>query len=184
MEEKYGESTIQNKNSFIEYDKLITENIIKRFSEYTHGLDKIIPWNNSIFVWCGELLFNSIYGVKKNNIFMSGFYQNLTIDLYFLKNNYSENKKTIEQLISNLHLNNNEFMLFTDSENNIIITIKNFPCIQIFFMYEKSFDDLVVDFDFYKGYFDGEKFYNTKQRNRQINLKNPNITPFSTFNFY
>jgi hypothetical protein len=87
------------KNNYIEYH---LDNYLTKLGQYTFGLDKVIPWTESNFVFSGGLLYD---------ILTDRFNQNLMdIDLFFYGNAKSKHK-TINKLLDNLDLEQYNYLI-------------------------------------------------------------------------
>ena len=151
---KDGEIKDMNKNN--EFIKYHDDNFNKKIGKYTFGLDKIIPWENSNFIFSGGLLFD---------ILRDRFSQDLMdIDLFFYGSEKSK-IETINKLLNNLDKNQYDYLIGIH-KSVIYIFIQGIPRIIQLIMTNKSTPESIIsEFDLIHlmFYTNGNEIYHSKK---------------------
>lgn len=156
-----------NSDEFVRYDFDI---LAERIHTYTHGLDKIIPWEKGNFVFTGGLLFDSATNRKQ-------IINTLTdIDLFFYGS--SESKiETFKEILSNLEKNDYKYLVGIIS-SVVFIFIQGIPrIIQLIFTNKSGPSEIISSFDLshVQSYWDGKDFYSRPHTIMQLISKTTKI---------
>lgn len=152
-------------NEYIEYH---CDNFIQKLGQYTFGLDKVIPWEESNFVFSGGLLYD---------IITNRFDQELMdIDLFFYGDAYSK-IKTINKLLDNLD-KEQYYYLIGYRGSVIYIFIQGIPRIIQLIMTNKLKPDQIIntfDLTHIMSYSDGKTIYSNPYTINQFESKKTSI---------
>ena len=142
------------KISDFDYYNFDIDGINKRVSEYTFGLDKIIPWDKLNFVFSGGLLYDAI--IDRKDVFNS--YSD--IDLFFYGTPESK-LDSFKQIL--LNLNSYDYKYLVGINKSVVyIFIQGIPrIIQLIFTNKMSPEEIINTFDLthIQSYWNGEKLY-------------------------
>jgi hypothetical protein len=126
----------------------------QRISTYMCGLDKVIPWDKSNFVFSGGLLYDAVIERKECLDTLAD------IDLFFYGT--SEYKlDSFRQLLTNLDSYNYKYLIGIN-RSVVYIFIQGIPrIIQLIFTNKMSPNEIINSFDLthIQSYWDGKKFY-------------------------
>lgn len=146
------------------YDEYFIKNFNSKLGKYTFGLDKIIPWEESNFVFSGGLLFD---------IIRDRFSQDLMdIDLFFYGSMKSK-IATINKLLDNLD-KNQYYYLIGHNRSVIYIFVQGIPrMIQLIMSNKQDPESIINEFDLshVKSYTDGKKVYCSKSALEYFNAQ-------------
>lgn len=154
---------IDKKNEIL-YDEYEVENFKSKLSKFTFDLDKIIPWEESNFVFSGGLLLDII-----TNRFSQDF---MDIDLFFYGPSSSK-IKTINKLLNNLEDNQYDYLIGHNC-SVIYIFIQGIPrIIQLIITAKENPEKIINDFDIghLMSYTDGKKIYCSKLTIEYLNAE-------------
>jgi hypothetical protein len=138
-----------DKNNYIEYQ---CDNFFQKLGQYTFGLDKVIPWEDSNFVFSGGLLYDIITGRFEQNL--------MDIDLFFYGDLKSKHN-TINKLLDNLD-KEQYYYLIGYNGSVIYIFIQGIPrIIQLIMTNKKNPEEIIDSFDVthVMSYSDGKKIF-------------------------
>ena len=153
-------------NEYVEYFDI---DFKKKLGKYTFGLDKVIPWEDSNFVFTGGLLYD---------IINERFTQDLQdIDLFFYGSIKSK-RNTFNKLLNNLDMNQYNYLIgFIGSV--IYVFIQGVSRIIQLIMTDKTNPEAIVDtFDMthLQFYFDGNNVFGTNKAISQLDTKETDFT--------
>lgn len=175
------ESVDLNNKQFVKNTKyyVFSENDINQIkntiTEYTYELDKVIPWENSNFVWSGGLLYDVL--IKRKECLKT-----LTdIDLFF----YGEPQlklKTFQKILKNLEFHKYKYLVGFN-KSIVYIFIQGVPrIIQLIFTSKLNPQEVIDTFDLthLQSYWNGSELFSKFNPNdkiyAQLNFdKNENI---------
>lgn len=164
----YETNKINETNSNNEYIEYECDNFFQKIGQYTFGLDKVIPWEESNFVLSGGLLYD---------IITDRFDQNLMdIDLFFYGDSVSKHN-TINKLLDNLD-KEQYYYLIGYVGSVIYIFVQGIPRIIQLIMTNKTHPKEIIDsFDFthIMSYSDGTKIFSNPITINQFGTKNTDV---------
>lgn len=139
------------------YQTHYVENFADKISEYTYGLDKVIPWTGNTangFIWSGGLLYDAIIDRKASlNTLMD-------IDLFFYGNNEYK-LKILSQILVNL-TNDGYKYLVGFNKSVVYIFIQGIPrIIQLIFTAKSNPQEIINTFDLthLQSFYNGSELY-------------------------
>ena len=147
--------------NYIEYQ---CDNFYQKLGQYTFGLDKVIPWEDSNFVFSGGLLYDIVTERLDHNL--------MDIDLFFYGDSKSKHN-TINKLLDNLD-KEQYYYLIGYNGSVIYIFIQGLPrIIQLIMTDKKNPEEIVNSFDFthVMSYSDGKKIFSNPDTIEQFETK-------------
>ena len=170
----------ENSKPNAKFNRYDDNNFCQKLGQYTFGLDKVIPWEDSNFVFTGGLL---------HNILNDRFSTDLSdIDLFFYGDSESKHK-TINKLLDNLD-KEQYYYLIGYLGSVIYIFIQGIPrIIQLIMTNKNSPEPIVNSFDMthIMLYSDGTQIFGTDEaiKNLKSNTTRPiNINPNRIIKYY
>ena len=161
MNQNYNNDIQFNISNYIEYQ---CDNFFQKLGQYTFGLDKVIPWEDSNFVFSGGLLYDIVTERLDHNL--------MDIDLFFYGDLESKHK-TINKLLDNLD-KEQYYYLIGYNGSVIYIFIQGLPrIIQLIMTDKKNPAEIVNSFDFthVMSYSDGKKIFSNPVTIEQFETK-------------
>lgn len=162
-------------NSTSTYQTHYVENFTNKISEYTCGLDKVIPWTNDMtngFIWSGGLLYDTIIDRKASLDTL------MDIDLFFYGNNEYK-LQTLSQILVNL-TNCGYKYLVGFNKSVVYIFIQGIPrIIQLIFTAKTNPQEIINTFDLthLQSFYDGSKLYSLPTTINRFKDKLTSINP-------
>ena len=161
-------SSVKQTEKINNYIKFSDEKFTSKLGKYTFGLDKVIPWEDSNFVFSGGLLYD---------IITNRFDSNLSdIDLFFYGSEKSK-LDTINKLLDNLDKEQYYYLIGTN-KSVIYIFIQGIPRIIQLIMTNKTESFEIIDsFDLthVMFYSDGTEIFGTTKAIEQLESKTTDI---------
>ena len=163
--EKNKKNPIINPKKYVEY---LDNKFYQKLGQYTFGLDKVIPWEDSNFIFSGGLLYDILTNKFDKEL--------MDIDLFFY-GDYKEKHKTINKLLDNLDKEQYYYLIGYKS-SVIYIFIQGIPRIIQLIMTNKTEPEQIInsfDLTHVMSYSDGNKIYSNLETIEQIKNKNTSI---------
>jgi hypothetical protein len=121
-------------SNFFEFEEYQDENFFQKLGQYTFGLDKVIPWEDSNFIFSGGLLYDILRNKFSNDL--------MDIDLFFFGSADSK-LKTINKLLDRLDMEQ-YYYLVGINQSVIYIFVQGIPRIIQLIMTDKTNPETIV----------------------------------------